>query len=55
VGDATIVLYLAVSLGVQRLLVHQRAQRLQRAQGRQFGSGWSGSVQNPDGLGNLGG
>jgi UDP-N-acetylmuramyl pentapeptide phosphotransferase/UDP-N-acetylglucosamine-1-phosphate transferase len=59
VGDATIVLYLAVSLGVQRLLVHQRAQRLQRAQGRQYGSGWSGSgsgsVQNPDGLGNLGG
>jgi UDP-N-acetylmuramyl pentapeptide phosphotransferase/UDP-N-acetylglucosamine-1-phosphate transferase len=28
VGDATIVLYLAVSLGVQRLVVHQRAQRL---------------------------
>ena len=31
VGDATIVLYLAVSLGVQRLVVHQRAQRLQQA------------------------
>ena len=30
-GDATIVLYLAVSLGVQRLVVHQRAQRLQQA------------------------
>ena len=28
VGDATIVLYLAVSLGIQRLVVHQRAQRL---------------------------
>ena len=44
VGDATIVLYLAVSLGVQRLIVHQRAQRLQ-----------SGSVQNSDQLGTLGG
>ena len=43
-GDATIVLYLAVSLGVQRLIVHQRAQRLQ-----------SGSVQNSDQLGTLGG
>ncbi len=31
VGDATIVLYLAVSLGIQRLVVHQRAQRLQQA------------------------
>ena len=29
VGDATIVLYLAVSLGIQRLIVQQRAQRLQ--------------------------
>ena len=29
VGGATIVLYLAVSLGIQRLVVHQRAQRLQ--------------------------
>ena len=28
VGGATIVLYLAVSLGIQRLVVHQRAQRL---------------------------
>jgi UDP-N-acetylmuramyl pentapeptide phosphotransferase/UDP-N-acetylglucosamine-1-phosphate transferase len=31
VGDATIVLYLAVSLGIQRLVVHQRAQRLRQA------------------------
>ena len=31
-GNATIVLYLAVSLGIQRLVVHQRAQRLQRTQ-----------------------
>lgn len=31
-GNATIVLYLAVSLGIQRLVVHQRVQRLQRAQ-----------------------
>ncbi len=31
-GNAAIVLYLAVSLGIQRLVVHQRAQRLQRAQ-----------------------
>ena len=29
VGAATIVLYLAVSLGIQRLIVQQRAQRLQ--------------------------
>jgi hypothetical protein len=28
VGDATVVLYLAVSLGIQRLLVQQRANRL---------------------------
>ena len=60
VGDATIVLYLAVSLGVQRLIVHQRAQRLQRTQGPQSGYGYgygygSRSVQNPDRLGNLGG
>ena len=31
VGNATIVLYLAVSLGIQRLVVHQRAGRLRRA------------------------
>lgn len=43
VGDATIVLYLAVSLGIQRLVVHQRAQRLQAR-----------SVQNPDPLGTPG-
>ncbi len=48
VGAATIVLYLAVSLGIQRLVVHQRAQRLSGA-----GSG-AGSVQNPDRLGTLG-
>ena len=30
VGNATIVLYLAVSLGVQRLVVHQRAGRLRQ-------------------------
>jgi hypothetical protein len=33
VGAATIVLYLAVSLGIQRLVVHQRAQRLQSGAG----------------------
>jgi hypothetical protein len=32
-GNATIVLYLAVSLGVQRLIVQQRAQRLGRPAG----------------------
>jgi hypothetical protein len=49
VGAATIVLYLAVSLGIQRLIVHQRAQRLQQAQRPP-----SGSVQNPDRIGTLG-
>jgi len=34
VGDATILLYLAVSLGVQRLVVQQRAQRLPAGQAR---------------------
>ena len=42
VGAATIVLYLAVSLAIQRLIVRLRAQRLQ-----------SGSVQNSDRLGAL--
>jgi UDP-N-acetylmuramyl pentapeptide phosphotransferase/UDP-N-acetylglucosamine-1-phosphate transferase len=43
VGTATIVLYLAVSLAIQRVIVRLRAQRLQ-----------SRSVQNSDRLGTLG-
>ena len=43
VGAATIVLYLAVSLAIQRAIVRLRAQRLQ-----------SRSVQNSDRLGTLG-
>jgi hypothetical protein len=43
VGAATIVLYLAVSLAIQRVIVRLRAQRLQ-----------SRSVQDPDRLGTLG-
>ncbi len=42
VGAATIVLYLAVSLAIQRLIVRLRAERLQ-----------SRSVQNSDRLGTL--
>lgn len=42
VGAATIVLYLAVSLAIQRLIVRLRAQRLP-----------STSVQNSDRLGTL--
>ena len=43
VGAATIVLYLAVSLAIQRVIVRLRAQRLQ-----------SRSVRNSDRLGTLG-
>jgi hypothetical protein len=39
IGDATVVLYLAVSLGVQRLIVGARAQRLDPASMNRVGSG----------------
>lgn len=49
-GSATIVLYLAVTLGVQRLIVQLAAQRLGPATLRRFGS-WSGLTSKPCVLG----